>query len=242
MALEQVFKCPRTLGKLRAGVLGELIERFCSWLLMHGFSRQAVRRHLSNVSHFDAYLAGRSASPREVISSEDVAGFFMTYPSKFRACGRGQTHIRRVRYSVSRFVECLTEAERFESLRQREVYQALLDAYTEWMRNYQHAAAGTIEVRRHSLTPFFLWLGPEATAQGLSRLKPEAVERFFLHYAQNRGEQRAVRCNRRCGPFSDSVSIRVISSDRLIGPCPHCAPTSWRRCRAVSPTRKHRRS
>lgn len=187
MALEQVFKCPRTLGKLRAGVLGELIERFCSWLLMHGFSRQAVRRHLSNVSHFDAYLAGRSASPREVISSEDVAGFFTTYPSKFRACGRGQTHIRRVRYSVSRFVECLTEAERFESLRQREVYQALLDAYTEWMRNYQHAAAGTIEVRRHSLTPFFLWLGPEATAQGLSRLKPEAVERFFLHYAQNRG-------------------------------------------------------
>jgi len=186
MALEQVFECPQTLVKLRAGVLGELIERFCRWLLAHGFSRQAIRRHLSKVSHFDAYLAGRNASPREIVSSEDVAGFFTTYPSKFGA-GRGQRHIRRVRYSVNRFVEYLTEAELFESLPRQEIYQTLLDAYTEWMQNHQHAAAGTIEVRRHSLTQFLIWLGPEATAQGLSRLNPEAVERFFLHYAQNMG-------------------------------------------------------
>lgn len=164
MALEKVFECPRTLGKLRAGVLGVLIERFCSWLLVHGFSRQAVRRHLSNVSHFDAYLARRSTLPREIIRTEDVAGFFAAYPSKFETCGRGQTHIRRVRHSVNRFVECLTEAERFVSSRRREVYQTLLDAYAEWMRNYQYAAAGTIEIRRHSLTQFLLWLGPEATA------------------------------------------------------------------------------
>lgn len=179
MALEQVFECPRTLEKLRAGVLGELVERFCRWLLAHGFSRQAIRRHLSNVTHFDAYLAGRSASPRKSISSEDVAGFF--------ALGRGQAHIRRVRYSVNRFVECLTEAERFASSRQREVYQTLLGAYMEWMRNYQHAATGTIEVRRHSLAQFLMWLGPKATVQGISRLNPETVESFFLHYAQNKG-------------------------------------------------------
>jgi hypothetical protein len=30
MALEQVFKCPRTLNKLREGPLGELMDGFCT--------------------------------------------------------------------------------------------------------------------------------------------------------------------------------------------------------------------
>lgn len=182
MALEQVFECPRTIAKLRAGILRELIERFCRWLLEHGFSRHAVRKHLANVSHFDAHLTGQYPTTRKIINSEDVAGFFMTLTR-----GRRQKHIRRVRYSINRFVECLREADLFESSSRREPYQTLLDAYTEWMRNYQAAAAETIEVRRHSLTQFLTWLGPKATAQGMSQLNSDAVGRFFLHYAQNNG-------------------------------------------------------
>jgi site-specific recombinase XerD len=55
------------------------------------------------------------------------------------------------------------------------------------MRNYQNASAGTIEVRRHSLTQFLIWLGPNATVQGMSQLTPDTVERFFLRYAQGKG-------------------------------------------------------
>lgn len=187
MALEQVFECPRTLAKLRNGALGEVIEGFCRWLLGHGFSRWTVRTHLSNLSHFGAYLAQRGASPSAVINAEDVDGFFIRYPSKCRTRGRGQKHVRRVRQSVSRFVAYLGEAKLFDSLPRQETYQALLDAYLKWMHTYQHAAAGTIEVRRHSLAQFLTWLGPEATAQGLSRLSSEKVERFFLQYAQSMG-------------------------------------------------------
>jgi hypothetical protein len=36
-----------------------------------------------------------------------------------------------------------------------------LEAYLQWMRHYQHAADGTLQVRSHSITQFLEWLGPE---------------------------------------------------------------------------------
>ena len=131
MALEQVFECPRTLAKLRSGALGEVIEGFCRWLLGHGFSRWTVRTHLSNLSHFGAYLAQRGASPPAVISAEDIDGFFIRYPSKCRTRGRGQKHVRRVHQSVSRFVAYLGEAKLFDPLPRQETYQSLLDGWGE---------------------------------------------------------------------------------------------------------------
>jgi site-specific recombinase XerD len=56
------------------------------------------------------------------------------------------------------------------------------------MQHYQHAAAGTLALRTQYLTAFLRWLGPEATPQGLSRLRPESVEAFFLAYAQKVGK------------------------------------------------------
>lgn len=76
MALEQVFKCPRTLRKLRSGPLGKLLEGFCNWLLEHGFSRWMIRKHLSNLSHLNEHLGGLSREVLESISSRDVEGFF----------------------------------------------------------------------------------------------------------------------------------------------------------------------
>jgi site-specific recombinase XerD len=56
------------------------------------------------------------------------------------------------------------------------------------MAHYQHAAAGTLEVRAQYLTTFLRWLGPEATPQGVSILNPDGVEAFFLAYAQKTGK------------------------------------------------------
>jgi len=62
-----------------------------------------------------------------------------------------------------------------------------LDGYLQWMRHYQHAADGTLQVRSHSITQFLQWLGPEATPEGLSRLTAQRIEAFFLRYAQSMG-------------------------------------------------------
>jgi hypothetical protein len=56
MTLERVFKCPRTLDKLKGGPLGGLMDGFCSALLGKGFAPGTVRRHLSNVGHLNAYI------------------------------------------------------------------------------------------------------------------------------------------------------------------------------------------
>lgn len=190
MALEQVFKCPGTQAKLRAGTLGEIVEGFCRWLLGHGFSQERVQSHILNISHFDAYLAQQSTLPPKVISSKDVDTFLRRYPLTLAARERGKTHIRYIRFSVNRFVEYLREEELFDPLPKLEIYQPVLDAYLEWMRTYQHAASETVEVRRHLLTQFLKWLGPKANVQALSKLNSEEVERFFLQYAQRMGQSR----------------------------------------------------
>jgi integrase/recombinase XerD len=116
--------------------------------------------------------------------SEQVDGFLRnrwTVSSEY-------AHLKRVRHSISRFVEYLGEKGLFDPLPCGEIFAPLLDAYLEWLQHYQHAAAGTLELRAQYLTAFLHWLGPEATPQGVATLSPESVEAFFLAYAQKVGK------------------------------------------------------
>jgi len=187
MALEQVFECPRTLRRLRSGPLGKLLEGFCNWLLEHGFSRWTIRMHLGNVSHLNEHLGGPRSGFRENLRSRDVAGFFKAYPLQ---CLRRETleeHVRRIRYSINRFLDYLRDSGLFNPSSGQEIYQPLMNAYLKWMRDYQHASEGTVGVRCHSITQFLEWLGPEATPEGLLRLSSERIEDFFISYAQSMG-------------------------------------------------------
>lgn len=172
MVLEQVFKCPRTLNKLRTGPLAKLLEEFCRWLLDEGFARDCIRKHLSNVSHFNKYLERTSNRPRTMVTAKNVEGFFKVYPSRCRNHGPLEDHLRRVRHSINRFTAYLDIKGLFDPLVQTPIYQSILDNYLTWLSNYQHAAEGTLEVRAHSITRFLQWLGPQATAQGLAGLTP----------------------------------------------------------------------
>jgi site-specific recombinase XerD len=188
MRLEQVFLCPETLNKLRSGPLGMFLDGFCAWLLEHGFSRWTTRKHLSNVSHFKQHLDQRRVAPGQILSPGDVDGFFKEYPSRCRQREPLETHLKRVRHSLSRFVEYLGEKGLFDPSPQSEIFDPLLAAYIEWMQHHQHAAASTRELRAQYLTVFLRWLGPEATLQGVANLRPEGVESFFLDYAQQVGK------------------------------------------------------
>jgi len=187
MALEQIFECPRTLSRLRSGPLGKLLEGFCNWLLEHGFSRWTIRTHLGNVSHLNEHLGGPRSGFRENLSSRDVAGFFKAYPLRCRNRGPLEEHVRRVRYSINRFLDYLRDSGLFDPSSGQEIYQPLLDAYLKWMCHYQHASEGTLGVRCHSITQFLEWLGPEAMPEGLLRLSSDSIENFFISYAQSMG-------------------------------------------------------
>ena len=187
MALEMVFECPRTLRKLRTGPLGKILDGFCTWLLFRGFRHETIRKHLCNVSHFNEYLASRRNGFREGLGSKEIAMFFKAYSL---LCGQREGlegHVRRVRYSINRFLGYLRESGLFVPPSEQEVYRPLLDAYLNWMRHYQHASEGTLGVRCHSISQFLEWLGPDATAKGLSRLTSDRIEAFFVGYVQDMG-------------------------------------------------------
>lgn len=187
MALEQVFECPLTLAKLRSAPLGQLLDSFCKWLLDHGFSRGTTRLHLGHLCHLNEHLRRPRGRMRQSVTAGEIEGFFDKYPSRCRNRGPLETHLRRVRYSVNRFADYLREEGRFVATTSRTVYEPLLARYLRWMRSYQHAAPGTLEVRAHSLTRFLQSLGQDATPRGLAKLDCEKVEQFVLAYASANG-------------------------------------------------------
>jgi len=187
MALEQVFECRRTLRRLRSGPLGELLEGFCNWLLEHGLSRSTIRKHLFNLSHLNEHLGSSRSRVCHGVSSKDVEGFFKAYPLRCRDRRALGEHLRRVGYSINRFLDYLGESGLMDPVARQQIYQPLLDAYLEWMGHYQHASDGTLKVRSHSIAQFFEWLGTEATPEGLLKLTGDRIEDFFLGYAQRMG-------------------------------------------------------
>ncbi|MFA6011398.1 MAG: site-specific integrase [Desulfobacteraceae bacterium] len=190
MVFKQVFKCQRTLNKLQAGPLAKILEEFCQWLLDEGFARDCIRKHLSNVSHFNKYFERTSNRPSTMVTAKNVEGFFKVYPSLCRNRGPLKEHLRRVRHSINRFTAYLDIKGLFDPLVQTPIYQALLDDYLTWLRNYQHATEGTLAIRAQSITRFLQWLGPEATVCGLAGLTPERIETFFLSHAQVMGRSK----------------------------------------------------
>ena len=187
MALELVFECPRTLSRLSKGPLGKLLDGFCNWLLSHGYRRGTIRKHLFNVSHLNEHLGCPSSGFRQSLSSRDIAGFLKAYPLQCQRQGAVQGRVRRVRYSINRFIDYLRESGFLDPSSGQPIYQPLMDAYLKWMRDYQHASEGTIGVRCHSITQFLQWLGPEAVPEGLLRLNSDRIENFFISYAQSMG-------------------------------------------------------
>jgi hypothetical protein len=74
-------------------------------------------------------------TPGHCINFED------THQESFWSLSDFGAHLKRVRYSISRFVEYLIEKGLFDPLLEREIHQPLLDDYLAWMAHHQYAAA-----------------------------------------------------------------------------------------------------
>jgi site-specific recombinase XerD len=179
MALEQVFDCPRRIRELRSGPLGGYVDEFCDWLVESGFRRWTVRKHVSNVSHLGRYLDGQTSTDWETISSQDIDGFFQTYPSICRNRNSLEKHVGSVRWSVNRFIQFLSPKGLFTDSREEPIYQPLLDGYLQWMRQYQDVSDGTLKVRRHSITEHFFLDYAQKNGRSARRSMQSALRTFF---------------------------------------------------------------
>jgi len=186
MELERIFSSPVTLKKLRCAPLGAYLDEFCVWLLSRGFSRHTTRLHLRHASLFNEYLGRRTATGQRLCPA-DLDDFFATYPSWCRNRGSLKGHLFRVRKSINRLVQFLSEKGLFVPLLVPCVYQGLMDGYLSWMACHQLSASGTLQLRAQYLTVFLRWLGPNATPEGIAALTATDVEAFFLDYAKTVG-------------------------------------------------------
>jgi site-specific recombinase XerD len=184
MVFEQVFGRPSTLTKLRSKPLGKLLEEFCRWLLNGGFSLSAIREHFTHLSYLNEYLRDKAVTDETRLSGKDVREFLITCPSLCRGQRSPEKYLCRVRYSINRFVDYLSQEELFDPYEEPLVDQPLMDSYLKWLHDYQHTAPGTLKLRRNYLSKFLAWLGPQPTEKDLSELTAERVEEFFVTYSQ----------------------------------------------------------
>jgi len=187
MALEQVFTYSCTLEKLRSEPLGHLLDNFCDALLDQGFSRGSIRLHLGHVSHLNTWLADEKWKWVEYLTQGDVDSFYAAYRLLCRNRGPLESHLRQNRSSINRFCKYLDDKGLFKARKDIPCYEALLSGYLRWMKDHQHAAAGTLKVRRSSLVKFLHSLGAQATTDGMGELMPDDVEAFFLDIADTMG-------------------------------------------------------
>ncbi len=187
MGMERVFEASWTLRDLHKAPLGSLLDDYCDWLLYCGFSWGTARKHLGRLLHLNRWLAECGWCVSEILSHNEIESFLAVYPERCRCRGVLEDHLKRMRHSLSRFVEFLCDRDLFGTMTDAPIYQPLLDEYLLWMRDHQHAADGTLGVRRSSLVRFLVSLGETATTSGITGLDAHRVESFFIEYSEARG-------------------------------------------------------
>jgi integrase/recombinase XerD len=189
MALEQIFVSQRTLTKLRLPPLGGYLDGFCDHLLVNGFTWHTSRRHVANASHLNTYL--NSQGIKLPLSGKVIDDFFRSYPLQARNRGALEKHIAQMHRSINRLVEYLDSINCYEpadSPPETAIYQALLDAYLNWLSDYQALAPSTVELRSGYLRQFLDSLGSDATVHGCQKLTAASVEQYFMTYAKQSGQ------------------------------------------------------
>ncbi len=187
MALEQVFKCPRTCSKLRSGALGGLMDGFCDALLGNGFASGTVRKHLSNVGHLNAYLGTLDQREGQVLCAQTVAAFLTSYPAQARNRGPLDRHVALVKASVNHLADYLRTSGLFEAPAETAIYQPLLGAYLRWLEEHQHAAPGTIKLRGPFCWPIPALVGASGNAARVLRADARDGRAILFNLRQAHG-------------------------------------------------------
>lgn len=174
MVLNKEVASPATRERLMSGPLTDLIEGFYLWLKEKRFSVPIIGMYLLNVSFLQEYLRDKYADVIPRLDPEDVEGFL-----RIRSVNGAQRSMRR-------FLGYLEEKGLYLVPVIRPHYQPILNDYTEWLRDYQHAAERSIILRIENTSLFLDWLGPQAATEGLASLEVRLIQNFCVSFAQRR--------------------------------------------------------
>ncbi len=187
MVLEDFYRRPATLARLRLPPLGPLLDGFCEWLGRQGFSRSVLHRRLWQVSHFNEYLRRRGIKEARDVETIHGERFIHNHLPHSRCPGRRGPRHDYAPSSVRSIIEYLSEQGLLAcpSLPSRP-YQELLQEFLEYLKCERSLEVRTLKVYRECVTALLEALGAPV-AERVLKLSPEQVLSFFKNYTQGKG-------------------------------------------------------
>lgn len=187
MVLEDFYRRPATLARLRLPPLGPLMGGFCKWLGRQGFSRSALHHRLWQVSHFNEYLRRRGVKEARDVEAIHGERFIHNHLPRCHCPGRHGRRHDRAQSSVRSIIEYLSEQGLLAcpSL-SSPPYQELLQEFLDYLKCERNLALRTFKAYREYVTALFEALGAPV-AERLSELSPEQVLDFFKNYTKGKG-------------------------------------------------------
>lgn len=191
MALERFWEWSSVLQRLRDCVLGPILDGFCQWLLDQGYAPATIRMRIRRSWHFAGYLSRCGVAILNDMEARHV-DVFLTTGRRHHPCARGGFRERiRVKTSIRclrKYLMVCGQIQEPPCTPKSPPYQALLDEFLAWMKDYCQCGARTLDERRRYLIPFLQHLGSTASVpQRLSTLSPEVMQDFVLKVARRSG-------------------------------------------------------
>lgn len=186
MVLEDLFRRPSTLTRLRLPPLGPMMDGLCEWLGCRGYSPHGIRRRMRQVSHFNRYLRRRSVEDVQDVTPRHAERFIEKHAPPCRCRGRHRHRNGGPSNSMRYLIDYLSESGLLvlPSL-PSSPKQELLQEYLDHLKYERHLAETTIDTHRKYLTPVLEELGA-APVKALHKLTPEKVLALFTNHVRDR--------------------------------------------------------
>jgi integrase/recombinase XerD len=194
--LDQVFDCPRVRSRLRAGLLGALLDEYATKLSARGHTRPSIRDCVWAVEHFGSWLHAQGLS-LPTVNKDLVRSFLYEHLPKCRCPSPAPTCLVHVRSALHHLQRLLRD--RGQSDTGPDAISAVVDPFRLHLRDACGLAETTC-LERVRLAREFL---DRKFGQGAIRwetLQPSDVMSFVAEYGK------------RCQPSSTQAAASTLRS------------------------------
>lgn len=182
--IDQYFRSPKVLGRLRASPIHDEIERLVVYLDERGHSRNVVQQYVQGVEHFAAWASTRRTRGIS-IDQATVDQFLKEHVPKCRCAPPATRTVVTLRASLNHLLA--SSKPRSERDPTRPKGERLIDEYLARLQQNCGLAAETLHYRARYAREFLSSIGYNASST-LDDVGAQDVTRFVTDYA--------VRCKR----------------------------------------------
>lgn len=174
--LEQYFRSPRVLGRLRTSPIHDQIKRLVIHLDERGHSHTVVQQYVEAVEHYTTWA---TAERKEVLPPDKavVDGFIRNHLPQCQCPPPASRTVATLRAALNHLrVSCGVDAPSTAE------GEPLIDAYVAHLKENRGLAAATLHYRARYAREFISCLGQDPSS-ALQALAPQEVMRFVMNYA-----------------------------------------------------------